>query len=71
MRNRALWNNRLTDAVILEAAERHQLSLDNPGFCLECGAEAEGVEQDARGYECEHCGAAQVYGAEELMLCIA
>lgn len=38
------------------------------GFCLACGSEAEGVEPDARGYECEGCGEAKVYGLEELML---
>ena len=30
--------------------------------------EAYGVEPDARSYECEGCGAAEVYGLEELML---
>jgi len=38
------------------------------GFCLACGAEAEGIEPDARKYECESCGAPKVYGAEELIL---
>ena len=35
------------------AVERWHTSLDNPGFCIQCGAEAEGVEPDARKYECE------------------
>ena len=30
-----------------EAVERELTSLDNPGFCLACGAEAEGCEPDA------------------------
>lgn len=55
-------------ARVMDAVERHNLTLDDPGFCLACGAEAEGVEQDARGYECEACGAPQVYGASELLL---
>lgn len=38
------------------------------GFCLACGAEPECVEPDARKYECPECGAAKVYGAEELAL---
>ena len=38
------------------------------GFCLACGAEAYGVEPDARKYHCEACKAPKVYGAEELML---
>lgn len=49
----------------MEAAQAH----DNLGFCLACGAEAHGVEPDARGYECEACGAAKVFGAEEILLC--
>ncbi len=38
------------------------------GFCLACGAEAYGVEPDARRYTCENCGQPKVYGAEELLL---
>lgn len=49
---------------VLEAAE----SGDDIGFCLACGAEAYGVEPDARKYECEECDAPKVYGAEELLL---
>ena len=41
---------------------------NNSGFCLACGEEAYGVEPDARGYECESCGANKVYGAEELLV---
>ncbi len=52
----------------VEAAVRQQMfSLDNPGFCIKCGEEADGCEPDARGYECEHCGEATVYGAQELL----
>ena len=49
---------------IIEAVEAD----DSLGFCLACGEEASGVEPDARRYECEACGAARVYGAEELLL---
>lgn len=38
------------------------------GFCIKCGAEAYGVEPDAREYECEECGENSVYGAEELLI---
>lgn len=41
---------------------------DNLGFCTACGAEAYGVEPDARRYECEVCGAKKVYGAQELLM---
>jgi hypothetical protein len=57
----------ITQARVLDAAERQMTSLDNPGFCLACGNEQEGCEPDARRYECEACGERQVYGAEELM----
>ena len=50
--------------AIIEAIESGQYM----GFCVACGAEAYGVEPDARRYECEVCGAHSVYGAEELLL---
>lgn len=56
---------------VMEAVERHNTSLDNPGFCVACGEEAEGVEPDARRYTCESCGEPRVYGAEELLLRMA
>lgn len=53
---------------VIAAVERYQRSTDSPGFCLACGAEVDGVEPDARGYECEACGEPKVYGAEEILL---
>jgi len=53
---------------IIEAVERYDTSLDNPGFCLSCGFEADGVEPDAEKYECEACGEPTVYGAQELLI---
>lgn len=44
---------------------------DNEGICTECGEIAYGVEPDARNYECESCGANQVFGAEELLIMYA
>ena len=41
---------------------------DGLGFCLGCGDEQTGCEPDARRYTCEGCGAAKIYGAEELAL---
>ena len=41
---------------------------NSTGFCLGCGAEQDGVEPDARKYVCEGCGAAKVYGAEQLLV---
>jgi len=56
----------ITKERIVEACERQMTSLDNPGFCLACGEEADECEPDARRYECESCGERRVYGAEEL-----
>lgn len=53
---------------VVAAVERSMTTLDDPGFCIACGAEADGVEPDARRYPCEACGAAAVYGAEELLI---
>jgi len=41
---------------------------NNLGFCRHCGAEAYGVEPDAHEYECDVCGAFEVFGAEELLI---
>ena len=38
------------------------------GFCLACGEEQGGVEPDMVKGHCESCGAAKVYGAEQLLL---
>lgn len=53
---------------ITEALDRYNTVLDNPGFCIACGADAEGCEPDAREYECEACGEKAVYGASEVLL---
>jgi hypothetical protein len=52
---------------VLEALEAD----DNLGYCLACGAEAYGVEPDARGYTCDACGESQVHGAQELLFRLA
>lgn len=56
---------------VTDAAERSHTSLDNPGFCVICGAEVDGVEPDARRYVCEICGEPGVYGAEDLLIRLA
>ncbi len=53
---------------VMEACEDRDTSLDNPGFCIACGADHDGCEPDARNYECEECGAFKVFGAEEILL---
>jgi hypothetical protein len=52
--------------VVMAAAEED----DGTGFCIACGAEAYGVEPDARKYECDECGENKVYGAMELLLMV-
>jgi hypothetical protein len=58
----------LTQERVQQAAEQGLLDLDNPGFCIDCGADAEGCEPDAERYKCEACGQRSVYGAEQLLL---
>lgn len=36
------------------------------GICIACGADAYGVEPDARRYVCEECEEPRVYGASEI-----
>ena len=67
----AHMHSSITAERVTEAVERELVSLDNPGFCLACGAEAEGVEPDAEQYACEICGEAAVYGAAEILVAIA
>ena len=55
----------------MRAVETHHHSLDDPGLCIVCGADAYGVEPDARRYRCDHCDSNGVYGAEELMIMVA
>jgi hypothetical protein len=43
--------------------------MDDAGLCVECGAIVDGVEPDARGYECPECRARAVMGIEEALLC--
>jgi hypothetical protein len=59
--------NKLSMNDVIAAVE----SGEDMGFCLACGAEAYGVEPDARRYECESCGERKVYAAEELLMMVA
>jgi len=57
----------ITTERVIEAVERAPSSLDNPGFCIACGEDADGCEPDAERYECESCGKRAVYEAEQLL----
>lgn len=58
----------ITQDRIMDAVHRYNSCLDNPGFCVSCGADADGCEPDAERYTCEACEQPAVYGAEELLL---
>lgn len=67
--NRVHVHASITVDRVVELVERRATSLDNPGLCILCGTEAEGVEPDAERYPCEACEAeTTVYGAEQLLL---
>lgn len=61
----------ITSERLLDAAERSMTSLDNPGFCIACGEDADSCEPDAERYLREACGARGVYGADQLIILIA
>lgn len=65
---RDTWHPSVTDERILASVERRHTSLDDPGFCILCGEDADGVEPDAAGYTCEVCGEPGVYGDEDLLI---
>jgi hypothetical protein len=67
MATRRVRVQKLSLKRVLAAVEQD----DNLGFCKACGAEAYGVEPDARNYICESCGLPEVFGAEELLMEIA
>jgi hypothetical protein len=58
----------ITAERVMEAVKSEMFGLENPGFCVACGADQEGCEPDARNYECESCGEKQVFGAQEVMM---
>ena len=57
-----------THTFSMTESEARELSDEYAGFCLACGDQADGVEPDARRYECANCGESRVYGLEELAL---
>ena len=58
----------ITQDRVVEAARSQMFGMENPGFCLACGEDADGCEPDARNYPCEVCGECQVFGAQEVLL---
>jgi len=56
----------ITIERVMEMCERDEYE----GICIACGEDAEGVEPDARKYECESCGKEKVYGCQELLFMV-
>lgn len=54
-----------------EAVKDSMFGLGGLGFCTECGADRDGVEPDAEGYECYDCGQHAVMGCELLYITLA
>ena len=67
MLDRKQWHVSITDDAIIEAVHRPHVG---QGFCLMCGNSTTGVAPGAIGYECEACGKPQVYGTDELLMCL-
>lgn len=61
----------ITEKRVIVATESQMFGLENPGFCLHCGADADGCEPDAHGYKCEECGNPTVCGAQEVLMMIS
>ncbi len=59
-------HNSVTGERVIKMMERD----DNEGICLTCGADAQGVEPDARHVKCAACGDNAVYGAEEILILV-
>lgn len=60
----------ITAERVCEAIEASETTLDNPGICTLCGADAEGCEPDAEGYDCDACGEPGVYGVGVLLFMV-
>jgi len=58
----------ITNDRIYAVAEDAATSLESPGFCNACGADAYCVEPDAREYTCEVCDEPKVYGIDEFVM---
>ena len=57
-----------TNDLLFEMIQRRNATLDNPGWCINCGTEQAECEPDAVAYTCDDCGKPKVYGEQELLL---
>ena len=58
----------LTLEVVEAAVKSQMFGLENPGFCMACGAEHDHCEPDASGYKCYSCGENKVEGAQNVFM---
>lgn len=58
----------VTQDRVVAACMRRMRTLDNPGFCVACGAESNECEPDAERYTCDACGQKWVYGSDQIIL---
>jgi|TARA_R110000824_G_scaffold148066_2_gene317620 hypothetical protein len=61
----------ITSDRVYDAVEEQMYGMENPGFCLSCGADHDGCEPDARKYKCHECDKMEVYGAEEVLMMVS
>ena len=55
----SITQDRIADLITIA-----ETTLESPGLCVACGADAEDVEPDAAKYICDSCGRPAVYGIE-------
>lgn len=58
----------ITEDRVIATCMRRMNSLDDPGICLSCGEDTDGVEPDAERYLCVHCGNHSVYGSDQILI---
>ncbi len=68
MKRTKILHSSITQERVMEAVESQMYGLENPGFCLNCGADHDSCEPDAQGYECYECGKHTVCGAAEILM---
>ena len=55
-------------SITMDRIAEAMMLADHMGMCVDCGADAHGVEPDAEKYECDECGKHSVCGVEQLLV---
>ncbi len=61
----------ITPDRVQDAVEAQLYGTENPGFCIDCGADHDACEPDAQNYRCYECGRNSVFGAEIVFVWVA